>query len=343
MRRALAAVALLALCAAVPAAARAETSVLVKTEPLARQKIADTITGYGRVHADPDNESSIALLHDGLVDRMYVRLGERVAAGQPLLDLETAPAARMGYEQAEAAVGYARSEVARLERLLEEKLATRDQVAAARQNLVQAEAKLETEKKLGSGLGRETLRAPFDGIVTKMLVTQGARVAANTTALIIARGGALIVPLGVEPEDAKRVKPGAPVTLVSVFEPSLTIAEKVDRVHAMVDPATRLVDVIVRVTEPDAAKLTLGLMIRGEIALSETEAFVVPESAVLWDDKGAYVFVVEDGRARRVTVEIGAEQGDRMAISGDLAAGGKVVVQGNYELTDGAAVREQGP
>lgn len=335
--------AVLAACLAFAAGARAEPTVLVKTEPLAKQNIADTITAYGRVSTDPDNESSIALLHDGLVNRMYVRLGERVAAGQPLLDLETAPAAQMGYQQAEAAVDYARSDVARLERLLGEKLATTDQVAAARQSLAQAESKLETEKKLGSGRTRETLRAPFDGIVTKLLVTQGERVAANTTAVIVTRGGALVVPLGIEPEDAERIRPGAPVTLTSVFQPSVAIQAEVGQVHAMVDPATRLVDAIVRVTEPDAAKLMLGLMIRGEIVLSDNEAFVVPESAVLWDDKGAYVFVVRDGRARRVGVTTGAEQDNRVAVEGSLTAGETVVVEGNYELSDGAAVREQSP
>jgi membrane fusion protein (multidrug efflux system) len=67
----------------------------------------------------------------------------------------------------------------------------------------------------------------------------------------------------------------------------------------------------------------------------------VPRSAVLHDGNGDYLFQVSEGVARRVAVTVESD-GDRLlGISGaGLDPALKVVVQGNYELSDGMAVRE---
>ncbi|HLI10297.1 MAG TPA: efflux RND transporter periplasmic adaptor subunit [Alphaproteobacteria bacterium] len=343
MRAAFAGLAL-ALAAAWPTTAlgaEAEPSVLVKTIPLATHVIAETLSGYGQVQADPDSESSIVTAHDGIVDRLEVRLGERVAAGAPLLELETAPTAHTQFVQAEAALTLARNDLARTERLLKEQLATTDQVAAARNALTQAEANLEAQKRLGAGSDQETIRAPYDGIIAKLLVNPGDRVAANTTIALIARGSALLVPLGVEPEDAARVKPGMPVALSSPFTADPPLKGTVERVHAMIDPATRMVNAIVRVEPADSTQLVLGMAVSGTITLSRREILAVPRNAVLHDDKGDYLFVVRDGTAHRVNVAIQGETDGLVGIAGPLAAGDPVVVTGNYELDDGAKIRLQ--
>jgi membrane fusion protein (multidrug efflux system) len=66
----------------------------------------------------------------------------------------------------------------------------------------------------------------------------------------------------------------------------------------------------------------------------------VPRSAVLGDAPDACVYIVQDGKARRVPVQTGAEADDLIEVSGAVSAGDIVVVSGNYELNDGMAVRE---
>lgn len=333
---------LAALCLTAQAAETAKpVSVLVRTEPAREATLTQSLTAFGHVQADPDSRISINLPRAGLINRLWVRLGQEVAAGAPLLELDTAPTTRMGYQQAKAAADYAQSELQRLQRLFTEQLATRAQVDAARRQLRDAQSTLAAQRKLGAGQGIEAIRAPFTGIVTQVNVNQGERVQADANALILARRDHLLVPLGVEPEDAQRLKPGMKVILSPVFDPSVTIDATIATLHAMINPATRLVDVIARVNPKDTHNLMLDMVMQGTIVISRTKDLTVPRSAVLTDAKGSYVFVVRNATAHRVDVTTGTEDHGLIAVHGALQPGVPVVVLGNYELRDGAAVREQ--
>jgi len=325
--------------AALPAEPRAR----VQTQPLAVHNLKKTVVAYGQVQADPDHISSISLPRAGTINRLLVRLGQRVSEGQILLELDTAPQVRMDYQQAKAAVDYARSKLEQTQSLFSQQLATRDQVAAAQRDLKDAEAKLTAQVKLGSGEKMTIIRAPFAGIVTELNVSLGQRVQADTGAMLVASGDTLIVPLGVEPEDAGAVRPGMKVVLESLFEAQWRVEAAVDTVLAMVNPTTRLVDVLTRVPASKSKPLMLGNRIKGTITIEAESALAVPRSAVLRDAQGAYLFIVKNGRAHRVKVATGLQDGNLLAVEGPLKAGDAVVIVGNYELADGMAVQEVGP
>ena len=84
------------------------------------------------------------------------------------------------------------------------------------------------------------------------------------------------------------------------------------------------------------------MQVRGEITLTSASTWTVPRSAVLRDARGAYIFQVKDGRARRVAVQTGVETDRVTEIRGGFEPSLPVVVTGNYELEDGMAVREAG-
>ncbi len=329
-----------ALLAAPGAVQAAGPSVLVKTTLARETTLTGRLTAFGHVQADPDSRTSINLPHAGLVNRLWIRLGQRVGAGAPLLQLDTAPTTRMRFQQAKAGVDYARSERQRMRRLFSERLATRTQVASAERRLRDARAALAAQRKLGAGRGVEVLRAPFAGIVTQLNVNQGERVQADTNALILARRDRLLVPLGVEPEDARRLKPGMAVTLSPVFDPRVRILATLATIHAMINPRTRLVDVIARVDPKDTHDLMLDMVMEGTIIVSHIRALAVPRSAILTNTKGGYLFVVRHGKAHRIDVRTGLEDHGLVAVTGPVRPGDRVVVLGNYELHDGAAVRE---
>ena len=88
----------------------------------------------------------------------------------------------------------------------------------------------------------------------------------------------------------------------------------------------------------------LGIRIKGTITVKEETSLAVPRSAVLKDAQGAYLFIVQNGRAHRVRIETtGSDEGDLVAVKGPLKAGDAVVSVGNYELKDGMAVLEVQP
>jgi len=313
----------------------------VRTVTLQLRTLSETIDTYGRVVPDPDSQSNIAVVHAGTVEKLMVRPGQQVTAGQALIRLATAPASRMDYQQAEANLKYARAELSRKQSLFNQHLVTRSDVAAAEKDLRSARAALQAQRRLGSDKSTSTLRSPFDGVVSKVSVSQGDRVQQNTTVIQIARRRGMLVPLGVEQEDVGRLTKGQPVVLEPVFNPDLKIHSTISQIHAMANPKTGLVDIIVPVPPDKADGLIFNEMMRGHITLKQQKTLAVPASAVLSDRKGQYLFRVDNhGIAHRIYVRTGIRHAGRIAVSGPLKAGDTVVVTGNYELTDGMHVQE---
>ncbi len=320
------------------AAAADAPSVLVRTEPLRRHAINETLVGYGTLAPEIGGTINLSLPRPGRISAFDVSPGQVVKQGTKLLEFRTAAGAALGYRQAQNALAYARSELARTEQLRAQKLATGSQVAAARKTLADAEAALEAQRRLGTGTASETVKAPFDGVVVGIGAALGDRLAAGASVLKLARLSGLRVLLGIEPSDSFAVRPGMPVRLTPVFDAERKVEAHVAAVHGMVDPQTQLVNVVVRI---DSGNLLPGMRVKGEITLASRTGWAVPRSAVLHDGDGNYLFQVSEGVARRVAVTVESD-GDRLlGISGaGLDSALKVVVQGNYELSDGMAVRE---
>jgi membrane fusion protein, multidrug efflux system len=331
---------LVAIAALVPmlAAAADPPSVLVRTEALRQRTTAETLIGYGTLAPEVGRTIDVSLPRPGRVSALEVSPGQVVRKGAALLEFRTAPGAALGYRQAENALAFARSELARTEQLVAGKLATASQLAAARKALADAEAALEAQRRLGAGTASETVTAPFGGVVVSIGAAPGDRIAAGAAVLRLARMSGLRVLLGIEPSDSFAVRAGMPVRLTPVFDARREVEARVAAVHGMVNPRTQLVDVVVTIASGD---LLPGMRVKGEITLARRTGWAVPRSAVLGDGGGDYLFQVSNGVARRVAVQVESD-GDRLlGISGaGLDPALKVVVQGNYELSDGMAVRE---
>jgi len=311
----------------------------VVTAPASERDLEATITGFGKVETDANSLLAINVAHNGLVSRVYVHAGEAVAAGAPLLDLVPTPAARLTYQQVKTALDLARADLARTQRLFSEQLATRDQVDKTQSALKDAEAALQAQTQAGAGSVVEHTTAPFAGTVTTLAATEGEQLQEGAKALTLARSDALVVRLGVEPEDAPRLRPGMNVSLVDTFTQA-TFPGRLAAIDAIINPQTRLVDVSTRLgASGDGDAPMIGAIMRGQIVLAREHVLAVPRDAVLSDADGAYVFVVRDGKAHRVPVKMGIESSKDVAISGEVKPGEPVVIQGNYELKDGMAVR----
>lgn len=319
-----------------PAYAADAPSVLVQTVPLKQQTLTDSVSGYGVVSPDTGSLQSISLPRAGQILALRVSAGQVVKKGTPLLAFGTGTDAALMYQQALTAVRFASSEVARVTQLVSQQLATQSQLAAAKKTQADAEAALQAQQKIGAGQAVQTLAAPFDGVVVALLAAQGDRLAAGAPLLQLARAGGQRVLLGVEPEDATRVRPGMAVRVASVFAGNRAVTGRVAQVFGMVNPQTQFVDVLV--TLPGGGLLA-NTRVRADIDVGQSSAWVVPRSAVLRDAQGAYLYQVQAGKAKRIAVTTGLEQHGVIAVQGTGLLQAPVVSLGNYELHDGMAVR----
>ena len=315
-------------------------SVLVKTTPIRAQVVRETLAVFGTIAPDPVSLATITAPRAVVIAQLSVRLGQRVATGDPIATFESAPGAALAFQQSASGLAFAKVDLDRVRRRYALRLATTDQLAAAQRALADANAAAVEQNKLHGAQARETIRASFDGIVTAVSVAPGDKVAADGPIAVVARGGGLIVPLGLEPADAARVVKGQSVVIVPVFASPVGAKATIASVHGMVNPTTRLVDAVASIDPEASAKLIIGASVRASIEIASREALVVPRDAVLTDTEGSYLFVVVGGKAHLVRVNAGIEQGDAAEISGaGIKAGDAVVSLGNYELADGTPVR----
>ena len=316
-------------------------SVLIQTGKVRRQMIKENLTVYGQVTPNPEHVVGISAAHSGQVTRLWVGLGQQVTAGQALLQLTTDPKARLAYEQAQAQVAYAKKKFKQEQSLFSEQLATQAELAKAKQQLTNARSALRAQRRLGANHTKQIIRAPQDAIVTHLNIAAGDRVQAGAPLLALGARHHLWITLGIEPEDVTRLHSGMEVTVQPVFKSTKPLKTHLTQVHAVINPATHLVDAIAPLSGSVTRQLVPGMWVRGHITLSNHKALTVPQSAVLRDAHGNYIFIVtKNNRAKRINVNTGLSQGDRIAISSDeLHAGETVVTVGNYELDNGISVR----
>jgi RND family efflux transporter MFP subunit len=316
----------------------AETaSVLVSTVMPRHGAVPETVTAYGTATPGPGTTITLSLPRAGQVQDVGAESGMSVRSGDKLLTFGASPTAVQAYDQAVAALALAQKEQAHTAQLLSQQLATRSQLAQADKAVADAQAALAAQRREGGGNAVQTLAAPFDGIVTSVFVKPGERVAAGAPLLTVAPTKGVVVSVGVEPAQRAKLRAGQPVKLEPLQAGETTIDGTVQRIDAMLDPRTRQVGVEIRVA-PGVVLPNAGF--KAEIAVGQFQGWPLPRDAVLADGKGAYVFQVAGDKAQRVDVRIVGTFGEITVVSGAIDSSRPVVTQGNYQLTDGEAVRE---
>lgn len=318
-----------------------KSTVLVTTASPSSQTFHDTIQAWGVAAGDPHRASTISLGHGGQVIGLQVAAGQSVQRGQALLRVAPDPVARNAFLQAQSALDLANGELKRTEQMAAQHLATQSQLATARKAMDDAKAGLEAQRALGGGATEETIHAPADGVVTTLNVNLGDRFQAGTALLTFAPAQALVARLGAQPEQGSHLKSGMPVEVQAAYGSGETLHGQLDVVGHAIDAQTHLLPLQVALPPQASNTLVAGAAVQASIDTTSYIAWAVPRSAVLNDDKGDYVFVVDHDKAKRIDVTLKHPDGDTVGVQAPLDAKMQVIVTGNYELNDGDAVREQ--
>ena len=331
---------------AMPAGEAAEEEVegtaTVTTATPTSGSLSPVALAYGVVASSPQHTFVIAVMRDGVFKSVNVREGDIVRAGQPIVTVITAPANNAAYAQAKSAVDFTTQDLARVERMFANKLATNDQISTARKALADAQVNLEQQRSIGAGETEAVLRAPFDGVITSLMAVPGDKVQASTTIATVSSRSDIVVELNLEPEDASKLAPGAAVKLSLPFG-TMEFMAKLTSIGASVDPMTHLVKAIADIPAASGARLSLGTTLMAHITLPPLQGILIPRTALLEDVKGPYVFTVLEDEAKRQDIKVLVETDDMALIDGlDPALGSDVVVTNNSELDDDTPVKIEG-
>jgi RND family efflux transporter MFP subunit len=288
----------------------------------------------------PAHTRALTVQVESQVAERFVLPGTPVNPGQPLMRLIPSATSRLDVDKAARDASVAEGEAQRVGRLREQGLATDSDLRAAQ---AAAQSAVALRDSLNSRIGATglTLRAPIAGIVDALTAQPGDVIAPGTLVMRIADPKALYARIGLEPEDAVRVKSGQPVTLSALTSRASISEGHITEVDARVDPQSRLA---AAVAQPESiSNLVPGMSIRARIVLAaHPDALTVPRAAVLYADEQPFVFVADGGRARRRPVTTGVADDARVEILKGLTLGERVIVGGNYELDEGMAIELAG-
>lgn len=216
--------------------------------------------------------------------------------------------------------------------------AREEDLQAVEAQLMQAEAGLAMARLQ---LSHAELASTLDGIVADRLVAPGDMIGAGTPAFRIVQIDPVVVRIELGGRDIVRVRPGAQATLTLDAFPLQSFTGTVTAVEAVASPQSRLFGVRIEVPNPQGL-LKPGMSARVRLAVdSKSGVVAVPEQAVQYDDAGAYVYVVENGFARKRAVEAGLSGGGWTEVGG-ISPGETVIVSGLAAVTDGSPVRIAG-
>ncbi len=188
-----------------------------------------------------------------------------------------------------------------------------------------------------------TIRCPYEsGLVVSRRVDPGALAEADRTPLFRVQNlERLRVRFTVDERDGVRTRAGSPVTVTPDALPLMVLKATLTRTAGAIDPSTRTLAVEVDL-DPGDGPLLPGMFVHCDLEVFRRPgALVVPARCLGTGKEGAFVFVVENGAARRVPVTLGLDDGIRVEVAGGLVAGAEVVSSGMEGLQDGMAVESR--
>ena len=314
-----------------------------------RESVARTIAATGTLAARVDMPVGIAG-EGGMVSRVLVQPGQWVGAGQVLASIERSVQARQAQQLAaqvqvaKADAALAQNELERAQALvsrgfiskaeIDRKQATR---AAANARVRVAEASLAESR---ARIGRLDVRSPAAGLVLERNVEPGQVVSPGSGALFrVARGGEMELRAQLSESDLIQLAVGAPATVTPVGS-TRSFAGSIWQLSPVVNQQNR--QGIARVALAYDPSLRPGGFASVQIIAGSQEAPVLPESAILSDDKGNFVYVVDKGnRAQRRPVRTGTVTPAGIAVIEGLRGTEMIVLRAGGFLNPGDKVRPQ--
>ena len=315
---------------------------IVTLDTVTASMITPNFTAPGDIVANRD--SVVASEVAGRV-RSTLNIGARVSKGTVIAVIDDRTI-RLERDQAAADVNRLNAElryqnrlVGRLEQLLKEEAESEAALDEARSNRDQTRSRLAaarvTLETARVNLNRTRIRSPFAGQLVERRIEVGEyATAGREIARIIGRQGSearVKVPIAV----AGSLSPGQAVTIIADGQ------ERASRIRTVIETG----DEVSRTLEVRAPMGPHNMKIGEAVSItvptaSEKEVLTVPRDALVLRDSGIFVYVVDpkEKSAKRITVEVGEPDGDRVAIIGPVQAGDKIVVRGGERLRDGQPV-----
>lgn len=344
-----------------------EAGLEVETAQL--RAVSRTFQITGIVGPNQTRQAHIRPLSRGRIERVYVRAGDRVRAGQPLVAYDNIElgelmnelvSAKATLEKANAEAEVSKRSVERAQRLTELGAVTKAEYerrdaeyksALASINIQKAQVAMVEQKMRRFGitdaeidkldlrsagqhdLPHTILRAPFNGIVMQSEAAGGEAVDTERELFTIADISTVWVQGDVYEKDIAAIRQGQQVTVVVNAYPGETFTGRITYLSDVLEPQSRTAKVRCEVANPRGLlKLEMFATIQIPTGVKR-DTLMIPEAAVQQVDNESVVFVkIDEKRFEKREVVLGAQSDGRVEVREGLKEGEKVVTVGAFML-----------
>ena len=330
----------------------AQKQVGLEVATAAVESLNELIQVTGTVQPIDRQIGHIRPLASGRLQEVFARVGDRVAAGQPLAQLDTIEAgdlssqylsAQADLKKIQAQHATALKQLERNRHLVEIGAASQKDLESSQAEEEALQASISAQENLITGLSvrmrrlgvdgenprtssMTAIRSPFAGVVIKAAAAPGEVVDPTSELFQVADLSRVWVQADVYEKDIGRIRAGQMATISVDTYPGETFSGKMTYVGDILDPQTRTVKVRCEVPNP-GTKLRLDMFASVSLPTTFTRrALAVPSSAVQQVENDTVVFVQHDStQFEKRVVRLGKTAGDWIEVASGLQNGEKVV------------------
>lgn len=290
---------------------------------------------------------------EGQVVRIFVKSGDRVKAGEALLQIDpmkqqaTVSSQEASRAAQEANVALAKVSFERSKKLFEAGVIAKSEFDTAQSNydasVAQLKALEEQVNTQRAELKYYAVAAPMDGIVGDIPVRMGDRVQVTTLLTTVDEPGALEAYIYVPVDRSHTLRAGLPVKLLDASG-TLLANTTITFVSPQVDPDTQTV--LAKAAVPNAqASLRVSQQVRAVVTWGQRQGATIPFLSINRINGQFFAFVsVNEGKgtvARQKLLKIGDNVGNDVEVLDGIKPGDHLIVSGTQFLQDGVPVAEQ--
>lgn len=298
----------------------------------------------GRLVWDEDRTVRVFTPFAGRVSRVVANVGDRVAVGQVLAELQSPDfaVAQSDARKAQATLGVTKAALARVKELAANGIAAGKDLLQAEADYANAEAEANRAQARLKLYGnrqdvdqRFLLVSPIAGTVVERNINPGQELRPDQPGapqFVVTDPGKLWVQLDAAETDLSFLKPGTPILVMSGQYPDDTFAGELKKIADYIDPVSRTLKLRGNVANADR-RLKAEMFVTARIAMPKSDYPAVPEKAVFLDGIRRFVFVKTSPQqfARR-GVKVGAETAGLIPVFSGLKEGEEVATSGNLFL-----------
>lgn len=289
--------------------------------------------------AEAVNQAFISPEMSGQIEKIYVKKGQRVEAGQTLAKLNTVITDNSILE-VKTSLELAKATYERQRELWQQSIGSEIQYLQAKNAKESLEARLKT---LEAQRNMSFLKAPFTGIVDDIMIKEGELASPGQRAMLLVNLSSVYINSEVSESFLPVIKVGDLAKITFPTYPGLEYNVPVWRVGNVINPENRTFKVQMLLNNTgDKIKPNLIATVSLK-SFSKESVILVPSILIKQDATGSFVYAVDENQgelvARKVYVQRGATSEGMTLIEEGLKSGDRIVVQGHSQIAEGSMLR----